>query len=107
MILALRLQILDAVHITANKNSIVGDKSAITPGGLRLGTCAMTTRGFTEADFETTADYIHMALRQALVLQEASGPKLSSFLESVKTSDDVAQLGCKIQSWAEGFPFPS
>merc|ERR1712039_973781 len=37
--------VLEAVHITANKNSIVGDKSAISPGGVRLGTPAMTTRG--------------------------------------------------------------
>lgn len=40
----------DEVHITLNKNTIIGDKSAVTPGGVRIGTCAITTRGYEEAD---------------------------------------------------------
>jgi len=31
--------ILDKVHITANKNTVPGDKSALKPSGLRLGKC--------------------------------------------------------------------
>lgn len=44
-------KIYDYMHITVNKNSIIGDKSAMTPGGVRLGTPAMTTRGLLEKDF--------------------------------------------------------
>jgi glycine hydroxymethyltransferase len=40
----------DEVHITLNKNTIIGDKSAITPGGVRIGTPAVTTRGYKEQD---------------------------------------------------------
>ena len=39
------------VQITLNKNSVPGDKSALVPGGMRLGTPAMTTRGLREDDF--------------------------------------------------------
>jgi len=39
---------LDECHITLNKNTIIGDKSAITPGGIRIGTPAVTTRGYME-----------------------------------------------------------
>lgn len=39
---------LDECHITLNKNTIIGDKSAITPGGVRIGTPAVTTRGYME-----------------------------------------------------------
>ena len=35
----------DKVGITLNKNAIFGDRSAMTPGGVRIGTPAMTTRG--------------------------------------------------------------
>lgn len=42
----------DEVHITLNKNTIIGDKSAITPGGVRIGTPAVTTRGYLEADMK-------------------------------------------------------
>jgi glycine hydroxymethyltransferase len=54
-----RLQsVLDEVSITLNKNSVPGDKSAIIPGGIRIGTPALTTRGFKEADFVQVADFI-------------------------------------------------
>jgi len=40
----------DEVSITLNKNTIVKDKSALTPGGLRVGTCAVTSRGYEKKD---------------------------------------------------------
>ncbi len=52
-------EILESSHITANKNSIPGDKEkpAYT-SGLRLGTPAMTTRGYKEEDFALVGDLI-------------------------------------------------
>lgn len=52
-------QRLDSVHITANKNAIPNDpeKPTVT-SGVRLGTPAVTTRGFLEADLEKVADLI-------------------------------------------------
>lgn len=41
-------ELCDRIHITVNKNTIVGDKSAITPGGVRIGLPAITTRGYLE-----------------------------------------------------------
>ena len=51
---------LDEVYITANKNAIPNDpqKHTIT-SGVRLGTPAVTTRGFKEADMEVVADCIY------------------------------------------------
>jgi glycine hydroxymethyltransferase len=52
-------EVLDTVHITLNKNSIADDpRGPFDPSGIRLGTPAMTTRGFTEAEFELTANWI-------------------------------------------------
>jgi glycine hydroxymethyltransferase len=42
----------DASHITLNMNSVAGDVSAMTPGGVRIGMPAMTSRGLKEPDFE-------------------------------------------------------
>ena len=33
-------------NITVNKNTVPGDTSALSPGGVRIGVCALTTRGF-------------------------------------------------------------
>ena len=44
---------LDSVRITTNKNKVPGDKrSAVETSGIRLGSPAVTTRGFKEADME-------------------------------------------------------
>ena len=40
--------VLEKAEITLNKNSVPGDKSAIVPGGIRIGAPAMSTRGLVE-----------------------------------------------------------
>lgn len=62
-------KVLEEVSITANKNSLHGDVSAINPGGVRLGTPALTTRGLTEADFEKVAEFLHRGCEIAIQAQ--------------------------------------
>ncbi len=45
--------------ISVNKNSIRGDKSAINPSGIRLGTPAVTTRGMKQDDMKVIARLLH------------------------------------------------
>ena len=59
-------KICDAIHITLNKNTIIGDKSAITPGGVRIGTPAITTRGYDENDSREVARFLDRAINLAL-----------------------------------------
>ena len=50
---------LDEVHITANKNSVPGEKrSPFITSGLRVGTPAVTTRGFGVAEMDVVAGCI-------------------------------------------------
>ena len=54
---------LDEVNITTNKNSIPFDTlSPFVTSGIRLGTPAVTTRGFTETDMQEVAQLIHLTL---------------------------------------------
>lgn len=55
-------KILEQSNITVNKNSVVGDKSALTPGGIRIGTPALTTRGFKEQEFEKIGHFLIRAI---------------------------------------------
>ncbi len=51
--------LLDSVHITTNKESIPNDqRSPFVTSGLRVGTPAITSRGFKEADARQVADLI-------------------------------------------------
>ena len=53
---------LDAVRITANKNKVPGDpRSPFQTSGLRVGSPAVTSRGFVEADMDKVAEYIALA----------------------------------------------
>ena len=50
---------LDEVHITANKNTIPNDpQSPFVTSGLRLGSPAVTTRGFKEEEMKKIASWI-------------------------------------------------
>lgn len=57
-------KILDSINITTNKNTIPNEtESAFKASGLRLGTPAMTTRGFKEAEFIKVGQIISSALK--------------------------------------------
>ena len=54
---------LDEVRITANKNKVPGDpRSPFQTSGLRVGSPAVTSRGFLEADMDQVAEYIMLAV---------------------------------------------
>lgn len=54
---------LDELHITANKNTVPNDpQSPFITSGLRIGTPAVTTRGFKEPEMEKIAEWIYAAV---------------------------------------------
>ena len=56
-------KLLDAVNITCNKNAIPNDPtSPFVTSGIRLGTAAVTTRGFDEEDMDVIAEAIYLAV---------------------------------------------
>jgi len=69
-------QVLDDIGITANKNTIPFDtESPFVTSGLRVGTAAVTTRGFKEADMKEIAAIMARTLKNhedKAVLQEAA-----------------------------------
>lgn len=54
----LAARILDVAGLVTNRNTIPGDKSALNPSGVRLGTPWITQRGFKEEETEQVADII-------------------------------------------------
>ena len=52
---------LDEVYITANKNTVPNEpRSPFVTSGVRMGTAAVTTRGFKEDDMDKIAEFITM-----------------------------------------------
>lgn len=49
----------DKKDIALNKNTVYGDKNALYPSGVRIGTSAMTTKGYKEKDFIRVASILN------------------------------------------------
>ncbi|KAG7124393.1 Serine hydroxymethyltransferase like protein [Verticillium longisporum] len=103
--------VLEQINIACNKNAIPGDKSALTPCGIRIGTPAMTSRGFGEADFERVATYIDEAIKICKEVQGAlpkEANKLKDFRAKVAGGEvaKINDLRQEIAAWCQGFPLP-
>jgi glycine hydroxymethyltransferase len=102
--------VLEAANIACNKNSIPGDRSALTPCGIRIGTPAATTRGFGEADFRKVASYIDKCIRLTRKVQDElpkAANKLKDFRAKVTEGvPEVQELKKEIAEWASTFPLP-
>ncbi|KAK4534272.1 hypothetical protein CDCA_CDCA01G0297 [Cyanidium caldarium] len=96
----------DMASITLNKNAIHGDTSALNPGGVRIGAPALTTRGFTEADFQHVADLLHRGVQIAREIQAESGKKLADFVARLPDHPEVLQLRREVEHFASAFPMP-
>ncbi|KAG0239931.1 Serine hydroxymethyltransferase, cytosolic [Actinomortierella wolfii] len=100
-------RICDDVSITLNKNSVCGDVSAVTPGGVRLGTAALTSRSFKEDDFVKVGEFLHRVIQIALRVQEKSKSKLlKDFVATLQGDEEAAQLKKDVEAFAKSFPFP-
>ncbi|CAK1547292.1 unnamed protein product [Leptosia nina] len=103
-------RILELCSIACNKNTVPGDKSAMNPSGIRLGTPALTTRGLKEADIDRVVDFIDKALKLAAEITKISGPKLVDFNkvieENAEFKEKVHSLRENIEKYSRGFPLP-
>merc|ERR1712000_74138 len=113
-------RILELVGVAANKNTVPGDKSAMKPGGLRMGTPAMTTRGFQPEDFKRVADVVHRAVtitqrlsktaKEAAEAKERKNPgSVKAFLEYLGEGEnerEIVQLRSEVEEWVGTFSLP-
>jgi len=99
-------KVCDAAFITLNRNSVHGDASALSPGGVRIGACAMTTRGLKEAEFVEVAEFLDRALKICLEIQEEKGKKLKDFELGIASNAKLATLKADVNTWACKFGYP-
>jgi glycine hydroxymethyltransferase len=100
--------ILEEISIACNKNTVPGDKSALNPSGIRLGTPALTTRGLMEEDIDLVVDFIHRGLELSKEIVAKSGPKIVDFKSAVhgEFSEKVKKLRDEVEEFSVKFPMP-
>ena len=96
----------DLCHITLNKNAVVGDVSAMAPGGCRIGAPAMTSRGLKETDFEQIADFLHEVLLVCKDVQGSAGRLLKDFNRGLDADPRIKAIRTKVEAFAAAFPMP-
>ncbi|KAF3063946.1 putative serine hydroxymethyltransferase, mitochondrial [Daldinia childiae] len=111
-------RVLELVGVASNKNTVPGDKSAMIPGGLRIGTPAMTTRGFVESDFVRVADIIDRSVAIAARVDKAARTaaeekgekyKLKFFFDYLGTGEEdseIVQLRAEVSDWVGTYSLP-
>ncbi len=81
--------LLDKIHITVNKNTIPNEtEKAMIASGIRIGSPAMTSRGFKEKEFKLVARIIDKAFKNR-----------DSELELEKLKNEVIELTSKYPLW--------
>ncbi|CAG8554759.1 23027_t:CDS:2, partial [Racocetra persica] len=100
-------KICDMVNITLNKNSVPGDVNMVSPGGVRIGTPALTSRSFKEPDFVKVAEYLHRVVQIAIKVQEKSGSKMmKDFVIACQDVEEISALKKEVEAFATNFPMP-
>ncbi|KAL8822953.1 MAG: hypothetical protein Q9191_006322 [Dirinaria sp. TL-2023a] len=113
-------RVLELVGVASNKNTVPGDKSAMKPGGLRMGTPAMTTRGLLPDDFSRVAEIVDRAVtitqdlsKKAIEESEAKGRKnptsVGAFVGYVADGNEIreiVELRREVEAWISTFSLP-
>lgn len=99
-------KVLELASISANKNAVYGDTSALVPGGIRLGTPALTSRGFKEEDIVKVVDFLDRAIKIALSVQQKVGKQMKDFQPSLESNEELKELRRNVEEFAKNFPMP-
>ncbi len=103
-------KVLEEISIAVNKNTCPGDKSALTPSGIRIGAPALTSRNFKEADFVQVADFIDQGFKLAVEINKAAGGNtLKDFKEKMSDAEfksKLHELKEKVENFAVQYPMP-
>mmetsp|Transcript_47617 Transcript_47617/g.92963 ORF Transcript_47617/g.92963 Transcript_47617/m.92963 type:complete len:513 (+) Transcript_47617:77-1615(+) len=102
-------RVLELACMATNKNTIPGDTSALTPGGIRMGAPAMTSRGLLEDDFKKIAEFFDRAVTITQDLKKRDeGKKLKGFrnmcAQGPSVHPDLVQLRKEVSEFSSSFP---
>lgn len=101
---------LDQAGITLNKNTIPGEPSSpFYPSGVRLGTPALTTRGFKEKDMAKIASWITQALNSVKeyklpLTKDERKVYMEKFRKDVHNNKELKQIRDEVRKFASKFP---
>lgn len=107
---SLTARLLEEVSIACNKNTVPGDKSAFNPQGIRLGTPALTTRGFVEENMVDVAKFIDEGVKLALKIRNSmTNNRMEDFIAKFQEPEfvpSIKDLQERVEDYASKFFMP-
>lgn len=102
---------MELCSMSVNRNTVPGDKSAFRPGGIRIGTSALTSRNFVEKDVEKVAEFIDEAIKLTMEMVKALGKAgtLKGFKEAVEQDEwkeKISAIRDRVEEFGIQFPMP-
>ena len=78
----------------------------MNPGGVRIGTPAITSRGMNEKDMNFVAEFLTRVSQLCIESQNKGGKNLKQFLQTVESDPNVAKLAQEVEEFATQFYVP-
>lgn len=103
---------LDVAGMTANKNTIPKDPSSpFFPSGVRMGTPALTTRGFKEKEMEKAGEWIAKVIFEVKNYRlpekkEERAAYIAKFKKDIAGNSTLKQVRSEIKELCKNFPVP-
>ncbi|XP_052263047.1 serine hydroxymethyltransferase-like [Dreissena polymorpha] len=102
--------VLEQIGIAVNKNTVPGDKSALRPSGLRIGSPALTSRNMKEEDFKKIVDFLDKGIKLSKEIQSNCGPTIKEFKTKLEEDEavraQISALKAEVEAFAVQFPLP-
>lgn len=103
----------EVAGIYLNKNCILSDSSPLRPSGIRIGTPALTTRGFGTDDFVKVSKFIDEVIKIAIDVakQTVRSPGMrfldyDAFKVNIESDARLADIKQRIRDFMSGFKMP-
>ena len=93
-------RVCELARISLNKNAVPGDKSALSPNGLRIGTSCMTTRGMTMEGWDMVAEWLLRCVHICQERQEKYGKKLKFWRTDIEQDEKILDIRKEVLDYA-------
>jgi glycine hydroxymethyltransferase len=98
-------RVCELVNISLNKNTVYGDKSALSPSGIRIGTSCMTTRNMNQEGWNKLALWLKECVNICIDRQDKYGKKLKDFNVDIEKDSNILKLKEEIKIFAKSLDF--
>jgi glycine hydroxymethyltransferase len=73
---------------------------------LRLGSCALTSRGLTAAQFDEVCEFLHRGVQIGIEAVKSAGKQLKEWKVAVEAHPGIAQLRADVEAYSLKFEMP-